>query len=55
LVVLFALLAIATATNSHLLHTIAGYEGILCGGAALYTAMAEVLNEKYGRSIVPVG
>jgi succinate-acetate transporter protein len=55
LVVLFALLAIATATNSHLLHTIAGYEGILCGGAALYTAMAEVLNEKYGRSVVPVG
>lgn len=54
LVILFALLSIATATGSHLLHTIAGYEGIFCGGAALYTAMAEVLNEKHGRTILPI-
>jgi len=33
----------------------AGFEGIICGGSAIYLAMAEVLNEQYGRTILPIG
>jgi succinate-acetate transporter protein len=32
-----------------------GYEGILCGFSAFYTAMAEILNETYGKNILPLG
>ena len=35
--------------------TIAGYEGIICGFSAIYLAMAEVINETFGKTIVPVG
>ena len=55
LVVLFALLAIGDATENALLKTIAGYEGLVCGFAAIYTGIAQVLNEVYGRTILPLG
>jgi succinate-acetate transporter protein len=55
LVVLFALLAIRDWTGSELVGRIAGFEGIGCGAAAFYLAMAEVLNETYGRVVMPVG
>jgi succinate-acetate transporter protein len=32
-----------------------GYEGIICGFSAFYTAMAEVINETYGKTILPLG
>lgn len=32
-----------------------GYEGILCGSAAIYTGLAQVLNELYGRTVLPLG
>ena len=32
-----------------------GYEGIICGLSAIYLAMAEVLNEIYGKTILPIG
>jgi len=53
--ILFFLLAAANygGGNSTIL-TIAGYEGILCGLTAFYTAIAEVLNEVYGRSVLPI-
>jgi len=35
--------------------TITGFEGIVCGLSAIYTAMAEVLNEYYERVILPLG
>lgn len=54
-VALFALLALANATGSHFIHTLAGYEGIICGLSALYTGMAQVINEYYGRSVLPLG
>ena len=34
--------------------TIAGYEGIICGFSAIYLAMAEVINETFGKTILPV-
>lgn len=55
LVVLFFLLAVGDATENALLKTIAGYEGILCGFSAIYAAMAQVLNEVYGKTILPLG
>lgn len=54
-VALFFLLALANATGSHTIHTIAGVEGVICGLSALYTGMAQVINEYYGRSIMPLG
>lgn len=55
LTILFALLAIRDATGSKLIGTIAGIEGIFCGSSAIYLAMAEVINEYYGRTILPIG
>lgn len=55
LVVLFALLAARDFTGSELIGHIAGYEGIFCGASAIYLAMAEVLNETYGREVMPIG
>ena len=55
LTVLFFLLAIKDWTGSQLIGIIAGFEGIICGLSAIYLAMAEVLNEQYNRSVLPVG
>lgn len=55
LTVLFFLLAARDWTHSEALGTVAGFEGILCGASAVYLAMAEVLNEKAGRTVLPVG
>ncbi len=55
LTVLFFLLAARDFTGSHAIGTFAGYEGIVCGASAIYLAMAEVLNEVYGRTILPIG
>ncbi|WP_316848863.1 acetate uptake transporter [Pedobacter agri] len=32
----------------------AGYEGILCGISAIYTGIAELLNEIFGRDLIPL-
>ncbi len=54
LTILFFLLALGDATASAAITRIAGYEGIICGLSAIYTAMAEVLNEVYGRTVAPI-
>lgn len=55
LTILFFLLAIGNFTGSTVVLTIAGYEGIICGFSAIYAAMAQVLNELYGKEILPMG
>ncbi|PSW21116.1 hypothetical protein C9I98_03975 [Photobacterium sanctipauli] len=55
LTVLFFLLAARDFTGSTLIGTIAGFEGIICGASAIYFAMAQVLNNEYGRTILPIG
>lgn len=55
MVILFALLAVADFTENQTLKVIAGYEGIFCGLSALYASMAQVLNEMYGRVVMPLG
>jgi succinate-acetate transporter protein len=34
---------------------ITGYEGIICGLSAIYAGIANVLNEVYGKTILPLG
>ena len=55
LVILFALLALGDFTHNPTIKIIAGYEGIICGLSAFYAAIAQVLNEVYGRVVLPVG
>jgi len=55
LVVLFALLAIGDATGNKNISHLAGYEGIICGASAIYTGIAQVLNEVYGKTVLPIG
>ncbi len=55
LAVLFFLLAIRDYTGSSAIGTLAGVEGVICGFSAIYTGLALVLNEKYGKTILPLG
>jgi hypothetical protein len=55
LALLFILLAISDFTGSAILKQFAGYEGIFCGLSAIYLALAEVINEKFGKTILPLG
>jgi len=55
LAILFFLLALGDATGSASIRTIAGIEGIVCGLSAMYTGLAQVLNEVYGRTVAPIG
>lgn len=55
LTLLFFLLALADYSGSQTIKLIAGYEGIICGFSAIYTALAQVLNEVYGKTVVPIG
>ena len=52
LAVLFFLLAYADFTGGS--KTLAGYEGLFCGLSAFYTAIAQILNEVYGRPVLPL-
>jgi hypothetical protein len=54
LTVLFFLLATVRLTGSSELRLITGIEGIICGASAIYTGIAEVLNEVYGRTVLPL-
>ena len=54
LTILFVLLAVSDFTGNKSLHTIAGYEGIICGASAFYGCVAQVINEVYGRKVFPL-
>jgi succinate-acetate transporter protein len=54
-VILFMLLAAHNWTLDAKVGKAAGVEGIICGLSAIYTAAGELLNEVYGRTIVPLG
>ena len=51
----FALLALNDLTGIAVLGDVAAVVGIFLGCAALYTGLAEVLNEVYGKVIMPIG
>jgi succinate-acetate transporter protein len=54
LALLFFLLSIADFTGSSMIKIFAGYEGVICGLSAIYLAIAEVLNESYGKTVLPI-
>ena len=56
LTILFFLLAIGdfTAASAGFKH-VTGYEGILCGFSAIYAGLAQVLNELFGKIVLPLG
>jgi len=55
LTILFFLLSAAEFTGNAGLNKFAGYEGIICGASAIYTALAEILNGAYGKTVLPLG
>ena len=54
LVALFFLLTTYRLTGNADLLMITGIEGIICGASAIYTGIAEVLNEVYDRTVLPL-
>ena len=55
LTILFFLLAIGDATGNATIKQFTGFEGIICGGSAIYTGVAVLLNEVYGKVVLPIG
>lgn len=55
LTILFFLLAAGDATGNASLKTFTGYEGIICGASAIYAGVGSLLNEMYGRPVLPLG
>lgn len=56
LTILFFLLAYGDFTDaSPGFKHFTGYEGLACGFSAIYTGLAQVLNELYGKTVLPLG
>ena len=55
LTILFVLLAVRDWTGNKAIGIIAGWEGMACGLSAVYLAMAELVNESLGRTVLPIG
>jgi succinate-acetate transporter protein len=56
LTVLFFMLAIGDFTDaSPGFKHFTGYEGLVCGFSAIYTGLAQILNELYGKTVLPLG
>jgi succinate-acetate transporter protein len=54
-VVLLGSLGIGALTGNSSLSTFGGYEGILTGALAMYMAFAALLNEMWGKQVLPLG
>lgn len=63
LAILFFLLAVKSAlltytsltfADLNLFTQVIGVEGIICGASAVYLALAEVLNEAHGKTVIPI-
>lgn len=55
LTVLFVLLAIGDWSGNETVTKVAGWEGILTGLSAVYASIAQIWNELYGRTVLPLG
>src|ERR1700676_2865662 len=55
LTALFALLALGDATGNETITKLAGWVGLFCGTCAIYSGLAQVLNEVYGKTVWPLG
>ncbi|MBA2858849.1 hypothetical protein HNP93_001550 [Methanococcus maripaludis] len=54
LTILFLLLATGDITGNLTVTRVAGLVGIICGSSAIYTGFAEVLNEIYQKTVLPI-
>jgi succinate-acetate transporter protein len=54
LTILFFMLTAVKLTGNADLQMITGIEGIICGASAIYTGIAEVLNEVYNKTVLPL-
>ncbi|MDC7219619.1 MAG: acetate uptake transporter [Spirochaetales bacterium] len=54
LALLFFLLAIGDISGIHTIIRVAGWVGIVCGASAFYGAIAQILNEVYGKTFLPM-
>jgi len=54
LAILFWLLAAGKFSGNADVTKVAGFEGIICGLSAVYTGLAQVLNEVYGKIVAPI-
>jgi len=54
LVILLAVLTVATYTGEEIIRQWAGAVGIVTGGGAFYIACAEMINEQYKRPVLPL-
>lgn len=55
LAVLFLLLSVGDFTEMAIIKQIAGVVGIVCGFSAVYTSLAQVVNNEFGRKVMPLG
>ena len=51
----FLSLAVGNIAGNEAIIHVAGWVGLVCGASAIYLAMGEVLNEQFGRTILPIG
>ena len=51
----FLLLGLGSALGNSMLHTLGGYDGLICGLLAMYGSFAITTNTTFGRTVVPVG
>jgi succinate-acetate transporter protein len=61
LAILFFMLVVRELTGNPVLfgeftwNMLTGVEGVICGSSAVYLAIAEVLNEAHGKTVLPIG
>ena len=54
LAVLFFMLAIGQYAGGATFTKITGVEGVICGSSAIYLGVAEILNESYKKTVLPI-
>jgi len=54
LTILFFLLSIGDFTGNHSFKILGGWVGIVCGSSAIYTGLAQVINNEYGKTMLPL-
>ena len=54
LTILFFGLALGDFTEIEEIHTISGWIGIFCGASAVYNAAGQIINEEFGKKILPL-
>ncbi|MEL7655345.1 MAG: acetate uptake transporter [Bacillota bacterium] len=54
LAILFFMLAIGDFTGNAAIKNAAGWVGIVCGASAIYNSLAQIVNNEYGKVILPL-